>query len=676
MGKGNATIGSTELTTGNTQHSILKCGISERHVANRRLTALCFGEMALDVTDAASRFRATVTRMLVRFGFQEDSFLLGLAIIIGIVTAAAAVGFHELILWVRDKLYTNTGEEQLYHGLGMLLLIVFPAAGGLIVGLVSKFVFHTREGHGIVDVVESVARTSGFQRPMVALEKILTAGVTIGSGGSAGAEGPIVQIGAGIASGIGQFFRVARNQMPVLIGCGSAAGISAIFNAPFGGVLFTLEVILQDFSIRAFTPVVVSSVIAQVSELLLFKLLHHTEEFHPIFNVSPDAIRTHEALRWGQVGNFVVLGVICGLVGLALIRLMYKSEDLFARVKVRPVFRPALGGAMLGVMGVMYVLVFGHLFLHQSKPVPFPEYPMPAFFGDGYGFIEQLLTPGWYLTHTSDEQKMLVLLGFLCGIKIVATCVTLGSGGSGGVIAPSLFLGATAGAVMGWLLQRSGWFGDVHPEVYALVGMGAVLAAVVHAPLASILICFEVTEDYKVMVPAMLACVVATAIARVIYPDSIYTASLRRRGIKVGSPGDRAILRRLTVEDVTLEPATIARAADPFQKILDLLAATGVANFVVLDEHDAYIGMVVADDVQVTLLQRDAVPLLVVSELMRNDVPLVKHTDDLGSVLETFSRYEVSHLPVTMSSRPNHVIGLISRVGLMRKYQQTLAETG
>jgi CIC family chloride channel protein len=632
--------------------------------------------MAIDVTDAASRFRTTMTRQLVRFGFQEESFLLGLAVVIGIVTAAAAVGFHELILWVRDRLYSESSEALLYHGVGMSLLIVFPALGGLTVGLLSKYLFHTREGHGIVDVVESVARSSGFQKPVVALEKILTAGITIGSGGSAGAEGPIVQIGAGIASGIGQFFRIARSQMPVLIGCGSAAGISAIFNAPFGGVLFTLQVILQDFSIRAFLPVAVASVIAQVSELLLFNMLHESEQFHPIFAVSPDAIKMHEALRWGQVGNFVILGVVCGLVGWALIRLMYKSEDLFRRLKAPAVLKPALGGAILGCFGVAYVIVFGRVLLGVPKPVLFHVYPMPAFYGDGYGFIEQLLSPGYYAFQTTSEQKILILLTFLCGMKVIATCMTLGSGGSGGVIAPSLFLGATAGAVLGSLFHNSGWFADVHPEVYALVGMGAVLAAVVHAPLASILICVEVTQDYKVMVPAMLACVVATAVARVIYPDSIYTASLRRRGIRVGGAGDRAILLRLTVEDVTLEPAAIARPKDPFQKILDLTAATGAANFVVVDDHDAYLGMVVADDIQVALLERDAVPLLVVSELIRNDVPLVKHTDDLGSILETFSRYDVSHLPVTMSSRPNHVIGLISRSGLMRKYQKTLAEKG
>jgi CIC family chloride channel protein len=629
--------------------------------------------MALDITEPAARLRGAITRALTRFGFRDDSFLLILAVFVGVITAAAAVGFHELILLVRDVLYSNTGEATLYHGLGMSLLIIFPAAGGLVVGIVSKYLFRVREGHGIVDVMESVVTTSGFQSPLVALEKIVTAGVTIGSGGSAGAEGPIVQIGAGIASGIGQFFRVARSQMPVLIGCGSAAGISAIFNAPFGGVLFTLEVILQDFSIRAFTPVVVASVIAQVSELLLFQLIHHSQEFHPIFAVSPDAIKGGEALRWGQVGNFVLLGLICGLVGVALTRLMYKTEQLFNGFKIPKVFKPAAGGALLGVMGIFYILILGRVLLGVPKPVQFPVYPMPAFYGDGYGFLEQLLSPNYYAAHAVDAKKILVLLGCLCGIKIVSTCVTLGSGGSGGVIAPSLFLGGTAGAVMGMVLQQLHWFPSVRPEAYALVGMGAALAAVVHAPLASILICFEVTEDYKVMVPAMLACVVATATARVLYTDSIYTLSLRMRGVRTGEGADRGILRRLRVEDVTLEPASVVRAGEPFQKVLELSAATGANNFVVVDGEGAYQAMVVSDDIQMALLDRDAIPLLVVSELMRTEVPLVRHTDDLGTVLAQFAQHEVAHLPVTMNSRPNHVIGLISRAGLMRKYQQTLS---
>jgi CIC family chloride channel protein len=627
--------------------------------------------MPLDLSEPASRVRALTTRLLLRMGLHDDSFILLLAVIVGIVTAVAAVGFHELILVVRNILYLGAGQDLLYHR-GLLLLAVFPAAGGLLVGLISRYLFRAREGHGIVDVIESVLRAGGFQSPRIALEKIITAGITIGSGGSAGAEGPIVQIGAGLASGVGQLFRVARNQMPVLIGCGSAAGISAIFNAPFGGVLFTLEVILQDFSIRAFTPVVLASVIAQTTELLLFKLMNHAENFHPIFDVSPDAIRMHEALHWGQVGNFVLLGVICGLLGVSLTRMMGASERFFGSLKMPISLKPALGGALMGLMGVVYILI-SHRLLNVPKPVPFDTYPMPAFFSDGYGFIEQLLSPA-YKVYGPGGLTMLILLTCLCGLKLVATCLTLGSGGSGGVIAPSLFLGATGGAVLGALLQRTGLFYSIRPEMYALVGMGAVLAAVVHAPLASILIVFEVTEDYKVMVPAMLACVVATGIARVIFRDSIYTMTLRMRGIRFGGAGDLTLLRRISVEQVTLEPASVVHTNDPFQKILELSASTGTVDFVVVDANQDYAGMIVQDDINTALLQREAVPLLVADEVMRRDIPLVRHTDDLATVMEAFTLYDVSRLPVTMNSRPKQVIGLISRTGLMRRYQQGLAE--
>ncbi len=627
--------------------------------------------MTFIVNEPASRLRQAITHFLARLGFREDSFIMILAVLIGMVTAAASVGFHELILFVRNALYLRVGEDYLY-GRGMWLLILFPLLGGLIVGFITRYVFRTREGHGVVDVMESVIRTSGFQRPSSAIEKILTAAVTIGSGGSAGAEGPIVQIGAAIASGFGQIFRVARQYMPTLIGCGTAAGISAIFNAPFGGVLFTLEVILQDFSIRAFTPVVVSSVIAQVTELLLFRLLHKAGEFHPIFDLSPDTVRLHDALQWGQVGSYVMLGLLCGVVGLGLIRFMQTVEKSFSRLRMPGFLKPAVGGGLVGVLGIFYILLFGHFVLHVPKPVPFENYPMPAFFGDGYGFIEELLSPG-YAAYLPGAKPILFLLGCLCLLKLVATCITLGSGGSGGVIAPSLFLGATAGAVMGAVLQHLGWVRPIQPEMYALVGMGAVLAAVVHAPLASILICFEVTEDYKVMVPAMLACVVATGLVRLVYTDSIYTQSLRKRGIRLG-PGDFTLLRRMNVEQVALEPASVVRPGDPFQKILDLAMSSGLSNFIVADDKGDYLGMIVSDDLQTTLLGKEAVPLLVVSELMRKDVPIVKNTDDLAQVLEQFAQHDVSHLPVAVNGREKHVIGLISRAGLMRKYQEGLSQ--
>lgn len=626
---------------------------------------------------SAARLKVLLVRLLTRFGMGDDGVVVLLALIVGTVTGAAAVGFHQLLVAITDLMYQRAGPDLLY-GRGIFLLVLIPASGGLAVGLVSRYVFKTREGHGVVDVIESVAKASGFQRPATAIEKIITSAFTIGTGGSAGAEGPIVQIGAAIASGVGQFFRLARPHMPTLIGCGGAAGISAIFNAPFGGVLFALEVILQDFSPRTITPVVVSSVVAQVTTLALFQLLDRLHgsvnifAYKAIFAMPSWAVERQDIFSWAQFPNFVVLGLICGLVGLALTITMQRTESLFGKMRLPRPLRPAVGGAVLGAIGVIYVVVFGRVLYSLPKPFHFDVYPMPAFFGDGYGVIQRMLTQDFYAD--PSIHRLLLLLVSLCVIKVIATSMTLSSGGSGGIIAPSLFLGATAGGVLGILLRASGYFPNLQPELYALVGMGAVLTAAVHAPMASILIVFELTQDHKVMVPAMLACVTATGIAKIISPDSIYTAALRRRGVRIGIGSDLRILRRLSVEQVPLEPAAVLHLSDPFQRVLDLMDAMHTSHFVVVNGQGLYAGMVVEREINTALLQRDAVPLMIVSELLRSDIPTVRSTDDLAAVLEVFARFDVAQLPVCLATTPGKVIGLISRAGLMRRYQAGLGE--
>ena len=609
------------------------------------------------------RLRVLIQRRLGRLGFGDDAFLLLMAVVIGTITGAAAVGFHELTNLIRDALYKRAGEEHFLYGRGMWLLVLLPAVGGLAVGLVSRYVFRAREGHGVVDVMESVIRTSGFQRPTTALEKTLTSALTIGSGGSAGAEGPIVQIGAAIASGVGQSFRVARTHMPILTGCGTAAGISAIFNAPFGGVLFTLEVILQDFSIRSFTPVVLASVIAQVTTQGIFQLSNRPNEYRAIFDMPAIATAHNALLNWSQVGNFVLLGLVCGGIGAAFIRLMNAAEHQFAHMKVPRWVRPAIGGGILGLIGI------GYLVMYRYKPFAYDVYPMPAFFGDGYGVIQQLLDVHFY---ADMGTKVTLLLVLLCGIKMVGTSITLGSGGSGGIIAPALFIGATAGSVVGHLLAATHWFPGLQPQVYALVGMGAVLAAVVHAPMASILICFELTREYQVMLPAMLGCIIAVAVARVVQPDSIYTQSLRMRGVRLGTAGDHVLLRRITVEQVPLDPVSVVGDGDPVQHLLDLSAMTNAYEFVVADALGRYQGLVLSPQLGPVLMDRDAIPVLVAGDVMRSDVSPVRTTDDLAAVFDAFSQHDVSHLPVCVPQRADHVIGLISRAAVIRRYQEAL----
>jgi chloride channel protein, CIC family len=624
---------------------------------------------------APTRVRVISTRALSRLGFREDSFLIVLAAVIGVITAAAAVTFHQIINLIRDGLYQRIGAAKLY-GPEWILLIIWPALGGLAVGLISRYVFRTREGHGIVDVMESVIRSSGFIKPLVAIEKIITSGITIGTGGSAGAEGPIVQIGAAIASGTGQSFRVSRQQMGILIACGAAAGISAIFNAPMGGLLFALEVILQDFSIHNMTPVVVASVIANVATKAIFLHVFH-ERWDAIFYLEQAPVFK---LDWLQVQNFIILGVICGVIGVCVTRLMYLTEHKFQRLRLPAPARPAIGGALLGCIGIAYVMLFGHL-QGLLKPVPFEIYPAPAFYGDGYGFIQRLVAPGphggsFYANPGHTVQYLFIFLAFLTVAKVVGTCLTLGSGGSGGIIAPSLFLGAVAGGGMGVAMKIVGLFdvSRVYPEAYAIVGMGAVLAAIVHAPLASILIVLELTYNPALVLPAMLAVVVGTGVARLIYPDSIYTAVLRLRGVRVGPSGDVALLHRLTVEQVSLDPVTAVAIDTPVERLLQITAQSGVSDFVVIDRAGKYAGMVVADDLRTVMLEREAIPLLVAGEVARMDLPAVRSTDDLAKVMETFALNEVARLPVCLATDTDRIIGLISRRALMQRYNAAISE--
>ena len=623
--------------------------------------------------DSPARLLGGALRRLTRsMGMREEASLLLPAVVVGVVAAAAAVGFHELIVHLRDFLYERRGEATLYHGWGLAWLVAFPAAGGLAVGLISRWVAGEREGHGVTDVMESVIRSSGFERPLTAIEKILTSALTIGTGGSAGAEGPIVQIGAAISSAAGRLLGVARHHMPLLVGCGTAAGISAIFNAPIGGVLFTLEVILLDFSLRSFTPVVVAAVIANVTTRTIYDALAAGHGgggsgYHAIFGMAagrPGA-GIDVLLDWPQLGNYLILGVVCGALGVALTRGMRLADLGFARLKFLGPARPALGGALTGVLGVLFV-VAGGAWLGTSKPVPFDAYPMPAFFGDGYGATQFFLDPAFY----AERAPILGIMLALILAKILATCLTLGSGGSGGVIAPSLLLGAAAGGVVGTALDRLGSFADLRPELYALVGMGAVLAAVVHAPLASILILFEVTTEYRVVLPAMLACITAVGTAKLLYRDSIYTAGLRRRGVRRGMAGDFDALRRLRVEQVALEPACVVQPGDPLSRVAELMSRLETSHFVVIDASGDYRGMLVGDDLNAALLEPDALPLLTADELMRADLAPLKQTDDLATAFEAFVRQEVSRLPVVLADEPKRVVGLLSRAGLMDRYRR------
>ena len=614
---------------------------------------------------AATRFKVLGKRMFKRLGVPQEIGLIFLAVLIGVLTSVAAITFHELIELLRDRLYIHHGQS-LYHG-KMWLLVVLPAAGGLAVGLVSRYLIRGGGGgHGVVDVIESVLRTRGFVKPVTAVEKMLTAAVTIGTGGSTGAEGPIIQIGAAISSFVGQVLTVSRNRMPLLVGCGCAAGISSIFHCPMGGVMFTLEVILRDFSATTLVPVVVASIVANVTTYAVFQKIGG-DQYAAIFAVPQELLRPDFSVTALGALQFIALGLLCGTVGVALTRSMLLGDRLFVPLKRFGPFRPAIGGALLGVLGIAYVLVFGRLIGHTEKPLPFDVYPMPSFFSDGYGVIRVMLSNS--LPHLISPGALLILLFALPVLKILATVLTLSSGGSGGVIAPALFLGAASGALLGTVTPYIGGSPGQAPAL-AIIGMGAGLAAVVHAPLASILMLFELTLSPGVIVPAMLATVTAHGVSRTILADSIYTLTLRRRGLSPEAAADMSALRKYTIDHLKLEPIVPLEVNEPAQRAIDCATEHDRTNFVALDAAGKFKGLVTGHEIRQMLLEPDAIPLMTVSEIMRQDVAPVRHTENLQSLFDLFLQYDVDALPVGLDYDPNRIIGIVTRDSLLRHYHQ------
>lgn len=621
----------------------------------------------------AARARIRAGRLFRSLGFPKDWFLIPLAAVIGCLGGLVATGFDWLVEASGEFFFGHLGQQE-FPLSEYLLLILLPAAGGLAVGLIQNFISRTGPTHGIPEVIESLAKRHGRMPARMGTFKVITASLTIGSGGSGGVEGPIIQTGSVLGSVVAQWLRVGREHMHTLVGCGAAAGMAGIFNAPIAGVMFVLEVLLRDFSVKTFIPIVVASVFGTAVAQAI------GAENVAVFAV-PEAMRAYQ-VEFAELWAYALLGVMCGLLGVVFSMALHLSERMWARVPGPPFMKPALGGAVLGVLGIVFVLGFGR---------PVVGFEPPTFFSNGYPVIEALLDPLSYVAAAPPVEAAaaeapplaapwrpplmaatVVLLMVSLLFKVVGTCITLGSGGSGGIIAPSLFLGATLGGTLGLVLEHLGIFPGYTPATYALAGMAGVIAATVHAPLTAFLLVFEMTQDYKVILPVMLVAILATMVSQLVSRDSIYTAWLRRHGIRVGSLSDMVLLRRLEVSHVPLTPAVIVHPEDPAQKLVQLAEEYAATDYVVVDDDQQAVGMVVGEDVRTTLVQREAIPLMIVGELMRTNLPTVTRDETLDLVLDKFSQHDVASLAVVDENQ--RVKGVITRSRLMRQYQRALEQ--
>jgi len=553
--------------------------------------------------------------------------MLVLSLLVGAGAGLGAVAFRYMILGFtyaftghRDYSAAGHASNPLVPGLGMWFVVLAPVLGGLLYGpLVSRFAPEAR-GHGVPEVMLAVNRLGGRMRPQIPIVKSLASALCIGSGGSVGREGPIVQIGSALGSVLGQLVRVSESRLRLLVACGAAAGISATFNAPIAGVFFALELILRSFDTESFGFVVLSSVTADAIGRAAFG--SHPFLTLPGFNFTSPL----------ELVLYAGLGVLAVGVGVTFIRVLYAGEDLADRLWRGPSWlRPAAGGILLGLLLLA----------------------VPEMYGVGYPVLQHAVA-GHYV--------ILALLGLLAA-KILATSLTMWIGGSGGVFAPSLFMGAMLGSAYGTVAHQLLPGLAASAGAYGLVGMGAVFAATARAPITALIIIFELTGDYRIILPLMCAIVVATALSNAITKDTIYTLKLRRRGIDIDAPPPSR-MAQITVAQAMGSPPQPIDPGQPLREIAARFAAERGDSLPVINAVGSLIGVIAASDVE-RAISHESDDTTQGATLAR-DVPHLGAADSLEDAVHALAATDAEGLPVT--DQDDQLIGWITHRRVLRTY--------
>jgi CIC family chloride channel protein len=564
------------------------------------------------------------------FRFNENSILLGFAVAIGLAGGLGVVVFYRLIDLAYWLLYLTPAVFLTQSGI-LAYRPLLTAGGMTLAYLIMRGPGRGHEGLNVPDVQRAVAREGGRLPMRPTLARTAASAVTLGSGGAAGSEGPVAVLGAALASFLGRAFRFDPARTKVMVAAGAAAGISAAFNAPLAGAFFALEEILGSLSVGAFPSVVVASVVAAV-------VSHYFLGNNPAFPIPEEY---GYALQRELLLFYPFLGVIAGLVAVLFVRVFFRMETLARKLEGPRWTLAFLGGLLVGVLVLLskgLLVGHGHLAVHL----------------DVFGGM-------------SWTALALLALG-----SILATSITLNTGGSGGVFTPSLYVGAATGGAFGVAL--TGLFPGLglRPEPYALVGMAAVVAASTSAPITGMLLVFEMTNDYEIVLPLMLTTVIANLVARRLEPDSLYSGWLRRRGERLQHGADRDVLAGLRVADAFDPAPQVVGETAPLNQLLEHLGSGALTDLPVVDEQRRLIGIIpIADLGRLASEPRENTTHLVASE-----VTIAAETVAPGdNLLEAIRRMGVRGAPSipVVDRATGHLLGLVSRAHVLAVYERALA---
>jgi len=593
-------------------------------------------------TDKSHR-KTRLSGILNKIRSNEIVFGVILAVTVGVIAGFGAVAFWKLIevfSWFFFK-----GGAMWLAPLGDYYVILVPAIGGLLFAPIVYFLSREAKGDGIPDTMETVAVKGGWIRKRVMPLKVLVSSICIGSGGSVGREGPIVQIGASAGSTIGQWLHLSDEWLKTLVLCGAAGGISATFNAPLAGIIFALEVIGGRFITPKFGYIVICSVSANViARIFLF-----TEAQPTSFIVPQYAIVSY----WEMI-PYALLGVVTAFVALGFVRLLYKVEDVFHGLKVPEYLKPAIGGLVVGLVGLFYPQVFG------------------VGYGAHYAVGGSLVQTG-VVDQALAGQMGLATLGAVLILKMIATSFSLGSGGSGGVFAPSLVIGAMLGGAFGLGVHY------LFPEItassgaYALVGMGAFFAVLVRGPITAIIILFEITLDYALILPLMTCVVIGTIVARRFTSESVYTLDLLRRGIDTRWLGETSPMRTVTVNEVMTRNFPTVLPTMSIGGLITKLRATGYHGFPVVDKDGNFCGCVTLSDVEAAMAMAKGYPIGVTVDDIASKSVIVAYPDEyIHDVLVKLGARDIGRIPVVDRNNPKRLVGVLQRHDIIHAYTKAL----
>ncbi len=592
-----------------------------------------------------SLFRAVNIRlrMIPKWVKSYDALYLGLlALLVGVLAGYGALFLRFGIEWL-SRIWTGEASwSESLHQIHWSIFLIAPVSGGLLVGWINTRWLPQGEARVIPGVIEALAERGGKINFRKTSGELFSNIISVGSGASMGREAPTVALGASLASLLGQWFGLSEKQMRTLLGCGVAAGIAASFNAPIAGVLFALEVILADYAIATFTPIVMSAVIATVitrSELGNF----------PMFTIPEFRLVS----SW-EIPAYIGLGIFCGLLAALTVKSLPRSRALFERHVKKPLFRPAVAGLLLGLCALV----------------------VPEIMSIGYGTVDGILLENVTTDILGAGMPLALFLAVLLVMKVLTSVICSGGGFGGGMIGPSIFIGATAGALYGGLVHEYFPTWSESYGAYALVACGAMLAATVQAPMSSILMIFELSNDYHIMVPLMTACVVAALVKRSFGSGSVITEGLQEKGVVTEGTLERSWMRAIPISRLPWRSIPSVHASAKLEELKSEYISSGKGCVVVVDDAGDMVGLVTFEDLKSWLLDSASDQVILASEVANTNVLCLSENDSLLDAIDILDQETFEQMPVTSRHNPKKVLGIISRNAVFSTYHKMIVKHG